>query len=211
MLARSIDRPSEITFFRRLFVTERMRSEEGDSVRHMITRGQDRTGLGACWPASLMSEYHTNHHRRCTSLCRAPSSLCCQRVCHTRYVHMHTSHKVIQRNQVKAGNQSSCLDLCFSKICVYMQSVSNPISPLPPNIFFLTKGFGFNYFGHQDAPLQVIIFPFIQLHKAILPCLKSQCCTNVFVKRGEKPVRFSSRNLAMLTIFLLIHYSNQVH
>ena len=204
MLAFSFDPPSD--FFRRLFVTERMRSEEGDSVRHMITRGENRTGLGACWPASLMSEYHTTHHHRCTSLCRAPSSLCCQRVCHTRYVHMRTSNKVIERNQVEAGNQRSCLDLCFSKTGVYMQSVSNPISPLSPNIFF-----GFNYFGHQDAPLQVIIFPFIQLHKAIFPCLKSQCCTDAFVKRSEKPVRFSSRNLAMLTKFLLIHYANQVH
>lgn len=64
------------------------------------------------------------------------AQLCCQRVCHTHYVYMHTRNMVIERNQVKAGNQRTCLRPRYSKTCVNMQLASNPISPPPPTIFF---------------------------------------------------------------------------
>lgn len=87
---------------------------------------RDGAGLPACWPptTSLLLYVELWAH------------LCCQRVCHTHYVYMHTRNKVIESNQVKAGNERTCLRQCYSKTCIYMQLISNPISPLPPAIFF---------------------------------------------------------------------------
>lgn len=131
------------------------------------------------------------------------------RVCHTHYLCMRTRITPIEGNQVKAWKwKSAYVTFTLKPVFTCSLSVIRFPRPTPGHIFcFLTRGFGFNYVGHEDSPLQVIIFPFIQLQKSsdssIL--LKSWLCTDAFVKHLKNLSDFLEE---LWTSFLLIPNSN---
>lgn len=65
---------------------------------------------------------------------RAP--VCSHRVGHPQCPYIkHLRRMTIERNQVRQRSET-CLHQFYSKTCVYMQFIANPISSLPPAIFF---------------------------------------------------------------------------